>query len=79
MKNFKPIFQIEQLENNHTYFTVSTCTFSLGNILEMIKIKSKYLLQPEFVFSTKTKIQLIMPFMVGGNLARKLKTCVKIS
>lgn len=45
----------------------------------MLKLKSKYLLQPEFVFSTKTKIQLITPFMIGGNLFRKLQTCVRIS
>lgn len=37
------------------------------------------LLKPEFVFSTKNKLQLLTPFMVGGNLSRKLKQCVRIS
>lgn len=61
------------------YFTVTTSTLEMKDILELLKLKSKYLLQPEFIFSTKTKTQLITPFMIGGNLAKKLQQSVKIS
>jgi hypothetical protein len=61
------------------YYTVTTGKLSLKESLELMKFNSKYLLQPEFIFSTKNKLQLITPFTIGGNLARKLQTCVRIS
>jgi serine/threonine protein kinase len=46
----------------------------------LLKFNCKeYLMHPEFVFSTKNKVHMIMPFMIGGNLARKISMSVKIS
>lgn len=79
MKQFKPIFEIEQFQSNHKYFSVSNGNLDLKFLMDIANYESSIFLKPEFIFSTKSKIQILTPFMIGGNLSRKLKQSVRIS